>query len=651
MRLAVSGRGRGLFALRQVRRRGPRGPGPAAGRAPRDPGPDGRLLPRRQPVHAPDRLSRRPWPRPRRALVRAGVFADVVDVGGGFPSVYPGMIPPDLADYIDSIDRGFAEMMVHETTELWCEPGRALVAEASSILTKVELRKGDALYLNDGSYGSLFDAAHTKWPFPVKLVRDERRSASRGAAEALPLLRPDLRLPRPHAGPVLAAGRRPRGRLHRDRHAGRLWRGHEHPLQRLRRRRDRRSSTTRRWPRCSAWPPRHPPAARGSRKRSARSSACRVPRARPARSAGGGNNASRIRRVKGAAGRSVPVALFLWTGAQPLRRELPKMNADVQKSNRKAELLANTVEHVDITAYDARPVIDAMRKMSFTSATPRAPPTSSSMAHGGRGLLAVADAGRLDHRRRLHARLPRHGEVRDDRRGGRHRRLDRRHGFLRGAGLQALPGASPTSTTATCAPSTSTASTTPTSTRKSCRTATTRSTRSPTAWSRAPIPRASSSTRWASGWRRATPRSPAALIQTAYEEGVPIFCPAFVDSLGRLRPGQAPGGADQGQAALPDHRRGRRLPRTDRHQDRRRRHRPVHGRRRRAEELRPGHRGLRRDPRRRGRDAQIRRADHRRRRARRRLLVLDAARRPAPGARSTSPASRWCSPRPPPWCR
>ena len=107
-----------------------------------------------------------------RALVRAGVFADVVDVGGGFPSVYPGMVPPPLSDYVDSIHRGFEEMKVHETTELWCEPGRALVAEASSILTKVELRKGDALYLNDGSYGSLFDAAHTKWPFPVKLIRD-----------------------------------------------------------------------------------------------------------------------------------------------------------------------------------------------------------------------------------------------------------------------------------------------------------------------------------------------------------------------------------------------------------------------------------------------------------------------------------------------
>jgi ornithine decarboxylase len=106
-----------------------------------------------------------------RALVRAGVFADVIDVGGGFPSVYPGMVPPDMADYLAAIERGFNEMPVSETTELWCEPGRALVAESSSILTKVELRKGDALYLNDGSYGSLFDAAHTKWPFPVKLYR------------------------------------------------------------------------------------------------------------------------------------------------------------------------------------------------------------------------------------------------------------------------------------------------------------------------------------------------------------------------------------------------------------------------------------------------------------------------------------------------
>ncbi len=111
-----------------------------------------------------------------RSISRAGVIVDIVDVGGGFPSVYPGMVPPDMSEYADAIHRGFNEMPVSETTELWCEPGRALVAESSSILCKVELRKGDALYLNDGSYGSLFDATHSKWPFPVKLVRDAEAS-------------------------------------------------------------------------------------------------------------------------------------------------------------------------------------------------------------------------------------------------------------------------------------------------------------------------------------------------------------------------------------------------------------------------------------------------------------------------------------------
>ena len=112
-----------------------------------------------------------------RSISRAGVIVDIVDIGGGFPSVYPGMVPPDMQEYADAIHRGFAEMPVSETTELWCEPGRALVAESSSILARVDLRKGDALYLNDGSYGSLFDATHSRWPFPTKLVRDGAASA------------------------------------------------------------------------------------------------------------------------------------------------------------------------------------------------------------------------------------------------------------------------------------------------------------------------------------------------------------------------------------------------------------------------------------------------------------------------------------------
>lgn len=43
------------------------------------------------------------------------------------------------------------------------------------------------------------------------------------------------------------------------------------------------------------------------------------------------------------------------------------MTTDTATSNKKAELLADVVEHVDITQYDARPVIESMRKMSFSS--------------------------------------------------------------------------------------------------------------------------------------------------------------------------------------------------------------------------------------------------------------------------------------------
>ncbi|HRO32882.1 MAG TPA: type III PLP-dependent enzyme [Brevundimonas sp.] len=121
-----------------------------------------------------------------RAISRAGVIVDIVDVGGGFPSVYPGMVPPDMSEYADAIHRGFNEMPVSETTELWCEPGRALVAESSSVLARVDLRKGDALYLNDGSYGSLFDATHSRWPFPTKLVRPDSEKGGAASAELKP---------------------------------------------------------------------------------------------------------------------------------------------------------------------------------------------------------------------------------------------------------------------------------------------------------------------------------------------------------------------------------------------------------------------------------------------------------------------------------
>lgn len=112
-----------------------------------------------------------------RAIVKAGVVADIVDVGGGFPAIYPGMTPPPMIDYVKAIKSSFEDMFVAQNAALWAEPGRALVAEAGSIVARVELRKGDALYLNDGAFGNLFDATHLNWSFPAKLLRTQESRA------------------------------------------------------------------------------------------------------------------------------------------------------------------------------------------------------------------------------------------------------------------------------------------------------------------------------------------------------------------------------------------------------------------------------------------------------------------------------------------
>ena len=104
-------------------------------------------------------------------IVKAGVVVDAIDVGGGFPSRYNDSIPSRLSDFIDVIKTSMDKMPVTEHCRLICEPGRALVAEAESLIVKVDLRKDNSLYINDGAYGALFDAAHLDFSFPVKLIR------------------------------------------------------------------------------------------------------------------------------------------------------------------------------------------------------------------------------------------------------------------------------------------------------------------------------------------------------------------------------------------------------------------------------------------------------------------------------------------------
>jgi len=110
--------------------------------------------------------------RVRSAILEAAVTVDIVDVGGGFPSVYPGMEPPALENYFAVIHAGFEALPVSYSAELWCEPGRALCAEYASLVVRVEKRRGTELYINDGAYGALFDAAHVGWRYPVRLLRE-----------------------------------------------------------------------------------------------------------------------------------------------------------------------------------------------------------------------------------------------------------------------------------------------------------------------------------------------------------------------------------------------------------------------------------------------------------------------------------------------
>ena len=110
-----------------------------------------------------------------RIIITAGVTVDIVDVGGGFPAIYADDAPPSLEAYADMVEASFEEMFVLENAELWCEPGRALVAESESLLCRVELSKDGALYINDGSYGALYDAVHERWKFPMRAISGNGR--------------------------------------------------------------------------------------------------------------------------------------------------------------------------------------------------------------------------------------------------------------------------------------------------------------------------------------------------------------------------------------------------------------------------------------------------------------------------------------------
>ena len=108
-------------------------------------------------------------------IKKTKINPDVINIGGGFPSIYPDLIPEPLENYMMEIKNGLEKLKLDKMPEIFCEPGRAIVAEAGSTIVKVVLRKKQKLYINDGTYGSLFDAGVPNFILPSKMITNGRQ--------------------------------------------------------------------------------------------------------------------------------------------------------------------------------------------------------------------------------------------------------------------------------------------------------------------------------------------------------------------------------------------------------------------------------------------------------------------------------------------
>jgi len=105
-------------------------------------------------------------------IKKTKIIPDYINVGGGFPTIYPDLIPQSLDNYFDEIKKGLENLKINNLPKIICEPGIALVAESGSTIVRVNLRKKQKLYINDGTYGTLFDAGTPNIVFPSKMIKE-----------------------------------------------------------------------------------------------------------------------------------------------------------------------------------------------------------------------------------------------------------------------------------------------------------------------------------------------------------------------------------------------------------------------------------------------------------------------------------------------
>ncbi|WP_435088103.1 type III PLP-dependent enzyme [Candidatus Pelagibacter bacterium nBUS_29] len=105
-------------------------------------------------------------------IKKTKILPDYINVGGGFPTIYPDLVPQSMDSYFNEIKKGLENLKLEKMPEIICEPGRALVAESGSTIVRVNLRKKQKLYINDGTYGTLFDAGTPNIVFPSKMIKE-----------------------------------------------------------------------------------------------------------------------------------------------------------------------------------------------------------------------------------------------------------------------------------------------------------------------------------------------------------------------------------------------------------------------------------------------------------------------------------------------
>ena len=104
-------------------------------------------------------------------IKKTKIIPDYINVGGGFPTIYPDLVPQSLDSYFEEIKKALKNLKLDRLPEIICEPGRSLVAESGSTIIRVNLRKKQKLYINDGTYGTLFDAGVPNIVYPSRLIK------------------------------------------------------------------------------------------------------------------------------------------------------------------------------------------------------------------------------------------------------------------------------------------------------------------------------------------------------------------------------------------------------------------------------------------------------------------------------------------------